>query len=48
MKFLCLGYLDEKKLDGMSESEREIFIKECSAYDDILRTNGHFVRITQP
>jgi len=45
MRYLCLGYLDEKKLEGMSESERETFIKECSSYDDILRTNGHFVRL---
>jgi hypothetical protein len=36
MKYLCLAYLDEKKLDTMSESERETFIKECFAYDDIL------------
>lgn len=45
MKYLVLGYLDEKKLDTMSESEREAFIKECSAYDNVLRTNGHFVRL---
>ncbi len=45
MKYLCLGYLDEKELDGMSESEREIFIEECSAYGDVLRTNGHFIRL---
>ena len=27
----------------MSESEREIFIKECFAYDKVLRRDGHFV-----
>ena len=29
----------------MSESEREIFIKECFAYDKVLRRDGHFVRL---
>jgi hypothetical protein len=45
MKFLCLSYLDEQKLDLMSESERETSIKECFAYDNILRKNGNFVRL---
>ena len=45
MKYLCLGYLDEKKLDTMSERQRETLLKECFAYDNILRTNGHFVRL---
>src|SRR5688572_6345184 len=29
--------------DAMSENERDAFIKECFAYDDVLRKNGHFV-----
>jgi hypothetical protein len=29
----------------MSESDREIFIKECFAYDKVLRRDGHFVRL---
>jgi hypothetical protein len=45
MKFLCLSYWDEKKFDLMSESERETFIKECVAYDNVLRKDGHFVRL---
>jgi hypothetical protein len=45
MKFLCLSYWDEKKFDLMSESERETFIKECFAYDNVLRRDGHFVRL---
>jgi hypothetical protein len=46
MKFFCLSYLDEKKFEIMSESERETFIKECFAYDNnVLRKNGHFVRL---
>lgn len=45
MKYLCLGYLDEQKLDAMPESERKTFIKACSEYDNLLRTKGHFVRL---
>jgi hypothetical protein len=43
MKYICLGYLDERKWDAMSETERNALMDECLAYDDILRKNGHFV-----
>lgn len=43
MKYICLGYMDEKKWDAMSVSEREVFVDECFTYDDELRKNGHFV-----
>ena len=42
MKYLCLGYADEKKFEAMSESERNALIDECCAYDDELRKNGHY------
>jgi|SRR6267143_2781183 len=43
MKYLCLGYMDEKKWEAMSEEERGSFLDECFAYDDMLRKNRHFV-----
>ena len=43
MKYICLGYMEEKKWETMSESERNAMMDECFAYDDVLRTNGHFV-----
>jgi hypothetical protein len=43
MKYICLGYFDEKKWETMSESERNAVMDECIAYDDVLRKNGHFV-----
>ena len=43
MKYICLGYLDEKKWKTMSESEQNALMDECFAYDDVLRKNGHFV-----
>ena len=42
MKFICLGYGDEKKWTSMSENERNAWMDECFAYDDVLRRNGHF------
>jgi hypothetical protein len=43
MKYICLGYLDEKNWETMSESELTALVDECFAYDDLLRNNGHFV-----
>ena len=43
MKYICLGYMNPKKWETMSEGERNAFIDECFAYDDVLRKNGHFV-----
>lgn len=43
MKFVCLGYLDEKQWDALSRSEQDAAMRECFAYDDMLRANGHFV-----
>jgi hypothetical protein len=43
MKYICLGYLDEKKWETMSEGERNALIDGYFAYDDVLRKNGHFV-----
>jgi hypothetical protein len=43
MKYICLGYYDEKTWETMSERERKALIDECFAYDDVLRKNGHFV-----
>jgi hypothetical protein len=42
VRFLCLGYMDEKRWDAMSQSEQESLMQECFAYDDVLRQNGHF------
>jgi hypothetical protein len=43
MKYICLGYLEEKKWEALSASEQEAFIKECFAYDEVLRKNGYFL-----
>ena len=43
MKYICLGYLEEKMWEAMSENEQKRFIDECLTYDDELRKNGHMV-----
>ena len=43
MKYVCLGYDDKGKFDGMSEAERNAMFDTCFDYDDHLRANGHFV-----
>ena len=43
MKYICLEYIDPKKWETMSESERNAMIDECFAYDDVLRKKAHFV-----
>jgi len=37
MKYICLGYMDPKKWESMSENEVNTFVDECFIYDDILR-----------
>ncbi len=43
MKYLCLVYLEEKKLDALSKSEFDALVAESLAYDEVLRKSGHFV-----
>src|SRR5262245_17798384 len=43
MKYVCLGYMEEKKWETISASERNAMVDECFVYDDVLRQNGHFV-----
>jgi hypothetical protein len=43
MKYICLGYFDEKKWEAVGKSEQNAFLDECFAYDDELRKKGHWV-----
>jgi hypothetical protein len=42
MKYICLGYIEPKKLETMSENERNTMMDDCFSYDDVLRKNGNF------
>ena len=42
VKYLCFGYYDKDKFDGMSESERNAMFDTCLEYDEHLRANGNW------
>jgi hypothetical protein len=43
MKYICLGYYDKSKFDGLTEAERNTMFDECFEYDEYLRANGHWI-----
>ena len=43
MKYICLGYLEPGKFEGMTDAERQATFDDCFEYNDHLRTNGHLV-----
>src|SRR3954447_10399809 len=43
MKYVCLGFHEERFFNGMSDAQRSAFVEACFAYDDELRRNGHFL-----
>src|SRR5262245_37865779 len=43
MKYVCLGFLDETKLDEIPQEDAQRMFEECFAYDDELRRGGHFL-----
>jgi len=42
MKYICLGYIDEKQWEKVPERERNAVMDQCFNYDDELRRRGHF------
>jgi hypothetical protein len=43
MKYLCMIFFDEKKLDALSKQEYEALVNESLTYDDMLRQSGHLL-----
>ncbi|MFC3284572.1 YciI family protein [Litchfieldella rifensis] len=43
MKYLCLAYEEERKLNDLSQSEWEALRKETLDYVDALRKSGHLI-----
>jgi hypothetical protein len=33
MKYICLGYFDEKKWEALSESEQNAYLDECFTFE---------------
>jgi len=42
MKYVCFGYFNKAKFNGMNEDERNAMFDTCFAYDDRLRADGHW------
>lgn len=42
MKYVCLGYYDKGRFEGMTEGERNAQFDTCLEYDDHLRAHGHW------
>jgi hypothetical protein len=42
MKYICFGYYDKGKFDGMTAAEQNAMFDTCFDYDDHLRTTGHW------
>jgi hypothetical protein len=43
MKYLCMAYEEEEKLNGLSRSEWDELRRETLAYVDTLREGGHLI-----
>jgi hypothetical protein len=43
MKYLCLIFFDEKKLDALSSKGLGALVDESLAYDDVLRKGRHLI-----
>ena len=43
MKYICWGYFEPGKFEGMTEVERNAVFDECFEHHNHLRRNGHIV-----
>ena len=44
MKFLCLIYDEEAKLDAMPKGESDSFMGEYFAFTNAIRESGHYIK----
>lgn len=45
MKYLCLGYYDEKKAKALSKAELAELGSKCRTHDEALRKSGHLLSV---
>jgi hypothetical protein len=43
MRYVCLIYADESRIDGMTRGEADALIDEVTAHTEELRASGHLV-----
>ena len=46
MKFICLVYNEEKKLEALSQGELDTLVDECGVWVEELEQSGHHVSST--
>ena len=45
MKFLCLGYYNEKKFAAMPKDDVDALVRKCRTHDEGLRNSGHLLLV---
>jgi len=45
MKFLCLGYYDEKKFNALPKADVDALVQQCRTHDEALRKSGHMFMV---
>lgn len=43
MNYLCIVFVDEKKLEALTDTESKELDQQSLAYDHTLRNSGHFI-----
>lgn len=43
MKYICLGYIEDKYFGQLTEKEQLNFMDACFAYDEELQRRGHWI-----
>lgn len=43
MKYICLGYIEDRYFGQLSETEQRDFMDACFVYDEELQGNGHMI-----
>jgi len=43
VKYICLGYIEDKYFGQLSEKEQRDFMDACFVYDEELQKNGHMI-----
>jgi len=44
MKYLCLAFGDQKKMEGLTKAQFEELVQRCRVHDEELQKSGHFVQ----
>jgi len=43
MKYICLGYIEDKYFSELNEKEQQNFMDSCFVYDEELQRKGHMI-----